>query len=92
MRKSFELVWNYPARAARLGQQGVVALEFVIFQNGSLGRVKVLQSSGFSLLDTAAVRALRLASPYSPLPKGLGKDQLLITGSFRYVLNGYGGS
>lgn len=86
MRKSIELVWNYPYMAVRRGLQGQVDLEFTILKDGTVKNIRVLQSSGFEILDKAIVDAIRLASPFSPLPDGFGKNKLTVTGSFRYVL------
>ena len=87
MRKSIELVWNYPANAVRRRQQGKVGLQFTIFKNGSVSNVKVLDSSGYSSLDSAIVEAIKLSSPFSPLPDGFGKSRMTITGTFRYSLS-----
>lgn len=89
MRKAIELVWNYPKEAARRGLQGEVGLEFAIEKDGRASQVKVLKSSGYEMLDRAIVDAIRLASPFSPLPDGFGKKKIVVTGSFRYVLYGY---
>lgn len=89
-RKAFELVWTYPSQAVRRGLQGVVGLEFTLKKDGSVRGVKIISSSGYAILDNAAVRALREAAPYSPIPDGIEKDELLITGNFRYVLSGSG--
>jgi len=89
LRKSIELVWNYPAAAARKGLQGTVQLEFTIAKDGEVSQIKVLNSSGYYILDRAIVNALKLASPFAPLPEGFGKERIVITGSFNYVLQGY---
>lgn len=90
MRKAIELVWNYPIEAARSGLQGEVGLEFAIAKDGKATHVKVIKSSGYEVLDRAIVDAIRLASPFAPLPEGFGKDRILVTGSFRYILSAYG--
>lgn len=89
MRKSIELVWNYPSQAIRRGQQGNVGLEFTILKDGSVRGIKVLSTSGFQALDGAIVEAIKLASPFAPLPDGFGKKKLTITGNFRYVLSNF---
>ncbi len=90
MRKAIELVWNYPLEAARKGLQGEVGLEFAILKDGKTTHVRVIKSSGYDVLDKAIVEAIKLASPFSPLPSGFKKDKIVVTGSFRYILNGYG--
>ena len=89
MRKSIELVWVYPAEAARRGIQGTVTIEFTIEKSGASKKIKVLRSSGSESLDAAIVAAIREAQPFSPLPEGFGKDKLTVTGNFNYVLTGY---
>ena len=88
LRKAIELAWNYPSQAVRRGQEGVVRLRFAIAADGTASRIKVMQSSGHRVLDVAIVDAIRLASPFSPLPKGIKSKQLTITGSFHYILRG----
>ncbi len=90
MRKAIELVWNYPADATRRGMQGEVGLEFAINKDGRASHIKVIKSSGYQILDRAIVEAIKLASPFSPLPNGFRKDRLVVTGSFRYILSSYG--
>lgn len=88
LRKAIEMVWNYPSQAAQRGQQGVVRLRFAIAADGTASQIKVTQSSGHRLLDVAIVDAVRLASPFSPLPQGFKRKHLLITGAFHYILRG----
>ena len=90
MRKAIELVWNYPIEASRKGMHGEVGLEFAIQKDGKASNVRVIKSSGYELLDRAIVEAINLASPFAPLPEGFGKQRILVTGSFRYVLSAYG--
>lgn len=90
MRKAIELVWNYPVEASRKGMQGEVGLEFAINRDGKASNVRVIKSSGYELLDRAIIDAIQLASPFAPLPEGFGKQRILVTGSFRYVLSAYG--
>lgn len=91
IRKAFELVWVYPSEAVRRGLQGETHVEFTIEKNGEVSKIRVVESSGHKVLDIAVVEALRLASPFGPLPSGYQKDRLTVVGSFRYVLQGYAG-
>jgi protein TonB len=90
MRKAIELTWNYPLEAARRGMKGEVGLEFAINKDGRASRIRVIKSSGYEILDRAIVEAIKLASPFSPLPDGFGKNRIVVTGSFRYILSSYG--
>lgn len=49
----------YPEAARRLGQEGLVVLIVKVSRSGVPDAVEVKQSSGFSLLDEAAVRSVR---------------------------------
>ena len=89
LRKAIELVWVYPNDAARRGIEGTVTLEFKIEKTGGTKNIKVIRSSGEPSLDRAIINAIHLAQPFSPLPDGLGKKQLIVTGNFNYILTGY---
>lgn len=58
---------NYPEEAkGRL--YGSVTLVVSILADGTLDAVEIRRRSGHSVLDDAALRILRLASPYGPFP------------------------
>ncbi len=86
LRKAIELVWVYPQEAAIKGHSGSVLLGFSIAEDGKLRKIKLLSSSGHPVLDEAILSAIKLASPFPPLPKGFGKDVLNVKGTFNYVL------
>ena len=45
---------KYPDRARRMGWEGKVLLSFVMLEDGSINNVKIVNSSGFSILDESA--------------------------------------
>ena len=90
LRKAIEMAWIYPKVAALQGKQGKVRLVFTIEKDGSLSRLKVTQSSGYKILDQSILQAIRMASPFAPLPATFDKDALTITGAFVYILNNAG--
>ena len=53
---------TYPAIARRKGWQGVVKLELHIEADGSITHLQVDKTSGYSILDKAAMQCLQLAS------------------------------
>ena len=65
---------NYPEAAVRKGINGSLLLDVAINADGSLNDVRVLTSSGHKILDTAAIRIVRLAAPYPPLTEDIRKD------------------
>jgi len=86
IKRKIELVWEYPRRAAEMGQEGSLLLRFTILKDGRLGGIKLLQSSGYRLLDQEAIRAVREAAPFNPIPDRLHKNRLNIMATFNYSL------
>ncbi|MDD5296082.1 MAG: TonB family protein [Rhodocyclaceae bacterium] len=76
---------NYPEEA-RGKLYGNLLLSVEINSDGSLHSVEVSRSSGHKLLDEAAKRIVRLASPYGPFPAELkqSSDILSITRTWTF--------
>lgn len=87
MRKAIELVWIYPREAIQRGLQGEVLLEMIIEKDGTVSKMRVVNSSGFPVLDDNMVQTIKMASPFAPLPKGWKKERILVTGAFHYILS-----
>ena len=49
----------YPRTARRRGLQGKVVLEVFVYKNGTVRDLRVLTSSGYKILDKAAVKAVK---------------------------------
>ena len=61
-----------------------VVLFFKIAKDGSLKNYSVLQSSGNNDTDEAAIKALKAAAPFEPLPEEYNKDDIDIQFTFDY--------
>lgn len=48
----------YPSKARRLGYQGSVTVRIEVLASGRVGRVEVIASSGYGILDRAAVKTI----------------------------------
>jgi protein TonB len=59
----------YPTLSRRMGEQGVVLLEILILPDGSVGEIRVKESSGFKRLDETAVKAVKRWR-YTPAKRG----------------------
>jgi len=72
-RRRLEAVGNqyYPEASIRYGMYGDLRMLVVIRQDGSLEDIQVLSSSGYAVLDEAAIKIVRMAAPYSPFPPEL---------------------
>jgi len=58
----------YPAMARRMGWEGKVVVSFQVLSDGSVRDVRVVQGSGHSALDRAAVEGVRKAAPFPKPP------------------------
>jgi len=65
---------NYPERAIRDNINGELLLDVAINPDGSIESVRILRSSGKSIIDDAAQRIVTMAAPYPPLTKEILKD------------------
>lgn len=58
----------YPAVARRMGWAGRVVVAFTIMEDGTADYIRLVQSSGISLLDKSALETVRRASPFPRPP------------------------
>ena len=74
---------NYPQESSEKSQYGILKLLAAIFRDGQLLNVRIIESSGYSALDDAAVR---LAAPYAPFPAEMRKttDTLEIVHTWQF--------
>jgi len=84
IKRAIEHVWEYPESALRLGLQGKLVMEFTISGDGRLEGTRLIRSSGFSVLDQEAVRAVQAAAPFHAIPPWIGKSRLEVVASFEY--------
>ena len=77
---------NYPEEA-RGRLYGKVRITLSISADGTLANVEVDQSSGHDVLDKAAVRIAKLASPFAPFPEEIRRDTdiLVITRTWTFA-------
>jgi periplasmic protein TonB len=90
-RRRLEAVGNqyYPEASVRYGMYGDLRMLVVIRQDGSLEDIQVLSSSGYAVLDEAAIKIVRMAAPYSPFPPELKAttDKLEIVRTWHFQEN-----
>jgi len=88
IKRKIELVWQYPYEAAAAGIQGELTIDFVIARSGMVSSIDLVRSSGSKILDDEAIRSLRVASPFDPIPAQYKIPSLKIRGRFIYVHGG----
>ncbi len=76
---------RYPNSARMNGQEGKVILKAVIRSDGQLADVFVQKSSGHSVLDAAAIEAVKLACPLH-MKHAIGKPQIVVSLPIVYSL------
>ncbi len=78
---------NYPEKARRDGLLGTLIVSVGVMADGSLESVEILRSSGFEILDQAAIRIVELSAPYAALPEEIIQetDILYITRTWRFT-------
>ena len=82
---------NYPADARRKQLYGELRLMVAVKADGSLSEVRLLKSSGFRVLDDAAIRIVQLAAPFAAFPPELRADTdvLEIVRTWRFEKGNY---
>lgn len=66
---------TYPKNARRLSQEGVAYVHFVIQSDGTISNITLQKSSGFSLLDAAALQLIASLKTLKPIPEELAKER-----------------
>jgi TonB family protein len=84
IKQLIEANWEYPELALRYGLEGKLSLEFTIGSNGQLERARVVRSSGSQLLDDEALRAIKAAAPFPPIPTWVKPNPLSILAAMEY--------
>jgi TonB family protein len=75
--------WQPPDKSSAAREAKSIVF-FQILRNGQITNARIEQSSGAAELDSAALRAVRLASPLPSLPQGFKEDSLRIHFGFVY--------
>lgn len=90
-RRRIEMVGNlnYPEEARRQKIYGTLRVLVAIYPDGGLKSVEITQSSGNKTLDDAAIRIVKLASPFQPFSVEMRKstDVLEIIRSWKFEKN-----
>lgn len=91
-RQRVEQVGNasYPQEAVDQNLFGNVRLKVSVRANGSVADIELLKSSGYRLLDSAAIKTVEDASPFAAFPESIRQntDQLDIIRTWRFEPSG----
>lgn len=81
---------NYPEEARRRNIYGDLRVTVALLPDGHIKDIKIIRSSGHSVLDDAAIRIVRLAEPFAPFPEEMRAeyDILEITRTWLFSKDG----
>lgn len=65
---------NYPQAAKDQNLYGSLILHVAVRRDGSVEAVRIVRSSGYDLLDQAAIKIVELAAPYAPFPPDIAAE------------------
>jgi TonB family protein len=75
-------IWLIWTRQIKSGFTQPITVSLTITETGALEDVRVVESGGVPMLDTAAQRAVYSAAPFTPLPRSYGTNRLTIRAVF----------
>ncbi len=76
VRERIKQVQRFPPRVRNLDDGASATVRFTLFNNGTVQNPEVTTSSGSTVLDNAALAAVRNAVPYPPFPEGQEANSL----------------
>ena len=91
VRRRIKEKWGYPCekneqtRVCEYRSTQLI-IEFGIAKSGELAFVTLMRTSGHPIYDDYALNAVKLASPFPPIPDSFSKKGVPIHASFHYVL------
>lgn len=69
VKQRIESARHYPSWARKQNIQGETSIKFTILSNGAVGKINLIRSSGFQILDQETIATIQRANPFPPLPK-----------------------
>lgn len=85
--KKIESARRYPPLARRRGLEGTASLKLTVSRSGGLDYLKLIASSGHSVLDSEAENTINRATPLPPVPSELNSSGLTLIVPIKFKLN-----
>ncbi len=80
---------NYPDEARRRKLEGQLVMTVAVRRDGTIESIDIIEPSGHPILDEAAVRIVRLAEPFAPIPNTSEAIEILhITRTWQFLPGG----
>jgi protein TonB len=77
---------RYPRSARKMHYQGKAKVSFVVRRDGHIEQIRLTESTGYDLLDEAALDAIKSASGQLPFPEDIQRSQWAFTIPINYRL------
>lgn len=77
----------YPRYARRQGMEGNVKVLFKILRDGDLVFEKIDKSSIYNVLNSSAIKTIRISAPFMPFPRGINRDSMTFLIKIHFKLN-----
>jgi protein TonB len=84
--------WRYPPKAREDLLEGRLTVNFSLRRDGQVIQVRIIEPSGYVILDREAVRAVSSAAPFPSFPEQVTVRRLNINATFDYRLTRKGSS
>lgn len=81
---------NYPRESFENGIFGSLRMRLTVLPDGSLESTEITESSGYAMLDSAAVRIARLSAPFEPFSRELESkyDKIVFIRTWQFLPGG----
>lgn len=76
VRKKIESKKKYPMAAQSAGIEGRAEVRLTILKDGTLEKAEVAKTSGYEILDDAALQSVLDAAPFPPIAEEMGRDSI----------------
>ncbi len=76
VRRKIESRKRYPLAARKSMTEGRVGVKMTILKDGQLERTEIIESSGYAILDKAALESVRRSAPFPPFPEEVERKRV----------------
>lgn len=87
IKQRIEEARRYPLWAKKQGIEGIVHINFTVLSTGLSRDIKLVRSSGSSILDKEAVTTIIRAEAFPPIPKEINSSSVRIEVAIVFALN-----
>lgn len=86
VKQGIEEVRRYPHWAKRQGIEGTVYINFTVLLDGASRDIRIIRTSGSTILDDEAIATIERANPFPPIPKEINSSSVQMEVSIVFTL------